>query len=481
MTNDIIKFLGFENSDIEIVNSQYIPKQRIVTLRKKLMAHYCPVCEHIMHSKGIYTRTINHPVMQDGRQIVIKLCQRRWKCTNPVCNFTKNDDFSFIDPYRRNTNVTDLMIVTAFKDPQMTAVQIAKTYGVSDTHVLSTFSRYVDMPSRDLTEAICIDEVYVDINYHCKYALVIQDFISGEPIDMLPSRRQEITEPYFASIPIKQRARVKYFVTDMYRPYLGFVDTYFPNAISVIDSFHVVKFINWHLHKHLLRLIRKYRDLDELRHYELEQRLGRRVDFTPSKESYLLKNYQWLILKNNDDILYSGKPKFNRKLRRYITIGEIESLLFDIDPSLKKLRDLKEKYINFNKKYGGKYKEAKHELKDIIDEYDNSSYDMFHKIADPLRFHFDAIANSFIMVERHCKGTTYIKRLSNGPAEALNRIVKDMKRNARGYKNFDHLRNRFLYSQRANASILGTPKPLDEVLNETGIKRGSYTKPSSNE
>ena len=267
----------------------------------------------------------------------------------------------------------------------------------------------------------------------------------------------------------------------MYRPYLGFVDTYFPNAISVIDSFHVVKFINWHLHKYLLRLIRKYRDLDELRHYELEQRLGRRVDFTPSKESYLLKNYQWLILKNNDDILYSGKPKFNRKLRRYITIGEIESLLFDIDPSLKKLRDLKEKYINFNKKYGGKYKEAKHELKDIIDEYDNSSYDMFHKIADSLRFHFDAIANSFIMVERHCKGTTYIKRLSNGPVEALNRIVKDMKRNARGYKNFDHLRNRFLYSQRANASILGTPKPLDEVLNETGIKRGPYTKPSSNE
>ena len=34
MTNDIIKFLGFEDSDIEIVNSQYRPKQRIVTLRK---------------------------------------------------------------------------------------------------------------------------------------------------------------------------------------------------------------------------------------------------------------------------------------------------------------------------------------------------------------------------------------------------------------------------------------------------------------
>ena len=375
--------------------------------------------------------------MQDGRQLKIKLNQRRWKCTNPICGFTQNDEFSFIEPYRRNTSVTDLMIVTAFKDPQMTATQIAETYGVSDTHAITTFSRYVDM---------------------------------------LPSRRQEITEPYFANIPIKQRTKVKYLVTDMYRPYHSFVDVYFPNAISVIDSFHVVKMINHHLHKYLLKLIRKYRDIDELRHYELEQRLGRKVEFTSSREYYLLKKFEWIILKNNDDIRYSSEAKYNRKLRRYITIGEIESMIFDIDPDLKHLRDLKEKYIRFNKQYGGKYKEAKEKLTDLIAEYDNCPYDMFHTIADSLRYHFDAIANSFIMVERHCHGDTYIKRLSNGPAEALNRIVKDMKRNGRGYKNFDHLRNRFLYSQRANAAILGTPKPLKEVLFKTGVSRGPYSK-----
>ena len=476
MSNDIIKFLGFEDSNIEIIDTVYRSNRRIITLQKKLIKHYCPVCSHIMHSKGIYTRTVNHPIMQDGRQLILKLNQRRWKCTNPVCGFTQNDEFSFIEPYRRNTNVTDLMIVTAFKDPQMTATQIAETYGVSDTHAITTFSRYVEMPTRQLTEAICIDEVYIDIDYKHKYALVIQDFISGEPIDMLPSRRQEITEPYFANIPIKQRIKVKYLVTDMYRPYHSFVDIYFPNAISVIDSFHVVKMINHHLHKYLLKLIRKYRDIDELRHYELEQRLGRKVEFTSSREYYLLKKFEWIILKNNDDIRYSSEAKYNRKLRRYITIGEIESMIFDIDPNLKPLRDLKEKYIRFNRQYGGKYKEAKEKLKDIIDEYDNCPYEMFHTIADSLRYHFDAIVNSFIMVERHCHGDTYIKRLSNGPAEALNRIVKDMKRNGRGYKNFDHLRNRFLYSQRANAAILGTPKPLEDVLFKTGISRGPYSK-----
>lgn len=60
MSNDIIKFLGFEDSNIEIIDSIYRSNQRIITLQKRLFKHYYPICSHIMHSKGIYTRTINH-------------------------------------------------------------------------------------------------------------------------------------------------------------------------------------------------------------------------------------------------------------------------------------------------------------------------------------------------------------------------------------------------------------------------------------
>ena len=64
MSNDIIKFLGFEDSNIEIIDTVYRSNQKIITLQKKLIKNYCPVCNHIMHSKGIYTRTVNHPIMQ---------------------------------------------------------------------------------------------------------------------------------------------------------------------------------------------------------------------------------------------------------------------------------------------------------------------------------------------------------------------------------------------------------------------------------
>lgn len=49
--------------------------------------------------------------------------------------------------------------------------------------------------------------MHVKISRLCNYALVIQDFITGEPIDMVVNRRQEITEPYFAAIPAAERNR----------------------------------------------------------------------------------------------------------------------------------------------------------------------------------------------------------------------------------------------------------------------------------
>ena len=69
------------------------------------------------------------------------------------------------------------------------------------------------------------------------------------------------------------------------------------------------------------------------------------------------------------------------------------------------------------------------------------------------------IINSFVMVEKYGYGKIYDSRLSNGPMEALNRKVKDLKRLGRGYKNFEHFRNRFLYATRSNPVLNGSSEP----------------------
>ena len=476
MSDNITKLLNLEDSDLEVEGPVISNGVKVLSLTKKLKPMFCPVCGGRMYSKGIYTRTVNHPMLQDGTQLILKLNQRRWKCINPTCNNVCNDTFSFVDSYRRNTNLTDISIVMAFKDVQLSAAQIAQRFSVSDTYAINLFARYVDMPRRQLGEVICIDEVHVNISYVCKYALVIQDFESGEPIDMIASRRQETTEPYFASIPPAERFRVKYLVTDMYRPYIAYIDKYFPNAISIVDSFHVIKLINSKILNYMRKLQNKYKHLDEQRHENLEQKLGRHIDFVPSNEYYILKNFKWLILKNHDDIHYSGKAQYNYKLRRYITLGEIEDMMFDIDPDLRLIRNLKERYIQFNKQYGNNYKEARVQLRKLIEIYRNCPFSLFHEVADTLTYYFESITNSFIMVERTCADGVHISRLSNGPMEALNHIAKDIKRNGHGYRNFSHLRNRFLFSQRKNAHVLANPKSLEEACPKTGVTRGPYKK-----
>ena len=476
MTDNITKLLNLEDSNLIIDGPTISKGKKILSIAKKLEPTFCPICGGRMHSKGIYTRTVNHPMLQDGTQLVLKLKQRRWKCLNPVCNHTCNDSFSFVDSRRRNTNLTDISIVLSFKDAQLSASQIAKRFSVSDTYVINLFARYVDMPRRQLSSVICIDEVHINISSKCKYALVIQDFLTGEPIDMIESRRQEFTEPYFAAIPKTERFNVKYLITDMYRPYLGYIDKYFPNAISIVDSFHVIKMINGKILNYTRKLQNKYKHLDEERHEKLEQQLGRKIDFVVSKEYYILKNFRWLILKNLDEIHYSGKARYDYKLKRYITIGEIEDMLFDIDPNLRNIRNLKEKYIRFNKSYGNKGKEARKELQLLISIYRECSYPLFHEVAETLSYFFESIVNSFIMIERMCSDGAHISRLSNGPMESLNRIAKDIKRNGHGYHNFAHLRNRFLFSQRKNAHILAAPLTLEEACPKTGKTRGHYLK-----
>ena len=79
--DNIIKFLNLEDSDVELVSQRIEKKRRIVTIQKKIVPHFCPVCSYRMHSKGVYPRTINHPIMQDDLQLVLIVNQRRWQCT----------------------------------------------------------------------------------------------------------------------------------------------------------------------------------------------------------------------------------------------------------------------------------------------------------------------------------------------------------------------------------------------------------------
>lgn len=453
--NSITELLNLEDSDIIISDITIQGTTKTLTLETQPYSHFCPSCGFKMHSKGIKRRTIKHPILQDTYELILILKQRRWKCTNPQCAYDISESFKFVNKRRRTTNATDMLIVNAYRNLMETSTSIANRFHVSDTHALEVFDRYVKMDRLPLTDAICIDEVFLDMDEHCKYALVIQDFHTGDPIDLLRSRRANVTEPYFASIPIEERNAVKYLISDMYNPYISYVDKYFPYAVSVIDSFHVIQWITRLIDNYIRQLLKKFRQRDR----ELEEQLSyenqKPVSLPPSDEVYLLQKYRWLILCSQANIKYHTDLRMDSHFHRLMNTFDYEDALFRIDPKLQEFRDLKEIYIQFNNRNAGFPLKAKDELNELIPVYKSSDHEIFQNFGELLEKYQDFIINSFIMVEKNGAGKIYDSRLSNGPIESINRKVKDLKRIGRGFRNFEHFRNRFLYATRQSPTFNG--------------------------
>lgn len=461
--NSITELLNLEDSDIIISDISIQGTTKTLTLETTPYAHFCPSCGFKMHSRGTKKRTIKHPILQDTFELILILKQRRWKCTNPECCYDISESFKFVNKRRRTTNATDMLIVDAYRDLMETSSSIASRFHVSDTHVLEVFDRYVKMDRLPLTDAICIDEVFLDMDEYCKYALVIQDFHTGDPIDLLRSRRANVTEPYFVSIPIEERNAVKYLISDMYNQYISYVDKYFPNAVSVVDSFHVIQWITRLIDNYIRQLLKKYRQRDRELEEQLSYEQQRPVSLPPSDEVYLLQKYRWLILASQSNIKYHTDPRMDSHFRCLMNTYDYEDALFRIDYRLKDFRDLKEIYIQFNNRNAGNPVKAREELEELIPLYQSCEHEIFRDFGNLLEKYEDYIINSFIMVEKHGAGKIYNSRLSNGPIESINRKVKDLKRMGRGFRNFEHFRNRFLYAAR-KAPILNGVSDYQPVM-----------------
>lgn len=333
-------------------------------------------------------RKIRHPILQDGYKLIIALKQRRWLCTNKSFRYNISESFEFANKHKRTTNATDLLIIFAHRNLLETSTSIANRFNVSDTYMHEFFSCYERMNRLPLTDSICVDEIFINLDEYCKYALVIQDFHTGEPIDLLRSRRKNVTEPYFLSIPRDERAAVKYRIADMYNLYINYVDQYFPNAVPVIDSFHVIQWITRLIDNYIRQLLKKFKARDKEREDALSIAQQRLVHLPVSDEVYLLQNYRWLILSNQMNIKYHSYLRIDSHFRYYMNTYDYEEALFRIYPNLKEL------YVQFNQRNADKPLSARNELK-----------------------------------------------------------VKDLKRPGRGFKNFEHFRNRFLYAVRENPEL----------------------------
>ena len=478
MKNDIINLLNIKDENLIITNIEVNQGIKTVYIEKKLKPEFCPICSSRMHSKGIYKREINHPILQDGFRLSLIVNQRKWKCTNPVCRHIRNDEFAFYEKYKQSTSITPYMVLYELKDLSKTAVEVSRRFFVSDTYVHYTVLQYLDIKRLPLPEYLSIDEVYLNIDNENQYALVLMDFITGDIIDILPNRLDKTTSKYFNSISQEERNRVKYLICDMYNPYINYTNRYFIKAQPIVDSFHVVQWINNKINQYINQVKKKYQEYDQKELEEKNYKTNQDYKSTKiSNEVYILNNFRWVLLMNKENINYGIYRKFVKKLNIYMDTYDKEKAFLVLDDNFPKIRKLKEKYITFNNSEEQDETVLLKKLEQLILEYSNCEFVMFQEFSELLKRYKKEIINSFTRVPKNVSSnetSNEIRRLSNGPIEGFNRAPKDLKRNSRGFSNFEYTRNRLLWAFRKDEPVLGIPKTKDSVYKYAKHPRGSY-------
>lgn len=202
------------------------------------------------------------------------------------------------------------------------------------------------------------------------------------------------------SLLLEEREKVKYIISDAYSPYIDFPEDYFPNTVSIMDSFYVIKHLNQLLNDYINKIYRKYRDLnnqnlEKLNHdYNLDY-----ITIKDSREMMLLRDYRCILLKNKEDIHYSYKFYYHKKLGMNIDTYRIESLSFNLDDSFEIMRNLKEEYIAFNHSHFEDEKSVSIQLDTLIQKFKASQLKLFEQFANYFESHKDSIIRSFLIVE----------------------------------------------------------------------------------
>ena len=267
------------------------------------------------------------------------------------------------------------------------------------------------------TTAIGLDEtkfVRLGQTSHADYATTVADVENHQIIDILPTRDFTEVARWLDKQPKAWKQRIRFGALDMSATYAAVYSVVLPKADQVVDPFHVIALAN--------------RCLDSVRRRVQAERFGRR--------------------NKGNDPLY--------RARRVLVIGE-EKLDADATVRLWSLLELGDP--------GGEVAIAYRVKERLRDFYRTTDPDDARQMLDELQNH---CLKPAMPLEVQRLGRTirdwfgkicnfHLARVSNGPTEALNNLVKRIKRIAFGFRNFQNYRIRaLLYAGRPNWRVLGS-------------------------
>ena len=379
------KLLGLKG--IIIKNITQTEKVTSIEIEMELKPHDCPCCGTATRTIHDYRRQKAKDIPAFGKHILLYLRKRRYRC--PHCGKRFYEENSFLPKYHRMTNRLCAYVIQQLTDVRSFS-SVAREVNLSVSTVIRIFDFVQYAPSK-LSSVLSIDEFKGNTDKE-KYQCIITDPVSRRILDILPSREKHRLTAYFKKF---ERTQTTYFISDMWSTYADISDTFFKNAIFIVDKYHYIRQVIW-----AFEAVRK----------EVQKQLpsGRRKYFKRSR-TLLNKRYEFLSDEQKQQVnmmLYSSE-----KLRNAYWLKE----------SFLKILDCKDS------------KSARKELSNWVMAASNSDMKRYVDCAKTMVNWSIGILNSF-----DCNYT-------NGFTEGCNNKIKVLKRNAYGYRNFSRFRNRILH------------------------------------
>lgn len=362
-----------------------------IYIEMPLKTHICPCCStHTMAVHDYRVRKIKD-LPAFSQNIVLHYRRRRYSCKSCGKSFAEKNTFA--PKYHR---VTHRLVAEIFRKTAsvVSFSAIAKELNLSVSTAIRIFDTVSYIKPDTLPEVLAIDEFKGNTGDE-KYQAIITDPKSGIVLDILPDRKQSELIKYFKLWDAHSRSAVKFFVSDMWKPYAELSAVFFKNATYLVDKYHYVRQIIWAFERTRKRIQKKYGKSNRL----------------------LFKNSKRILTKR------SSKLKPEQKER-------VEHLLY-ISDELRSAYYLKEGFYEVLD--SADRKTAQKQMSEWISWAQDSGLQEYTYCSNTLINWQTGILNTF----EH--------PYSNGFTEGCNNRIKVLKRNGYGYRNFRRFRNRILH------------------------------------
>ena len=397
--NFITNILGIKDKNIIILDYLDAGTHKEIIAKLDYPAPKCLDCQGQMAKYDFQKESKITYLECAGYKTLIRLRKRRFRCK--VCGKIAVAETSLVKKNHQISTIVNQKITQKLIEKiPMTA--IAESLSISTSTVIRKLKEFeFKSDLNHLPEHMSWDEYSFKKG---KMSFIAQDYDTRKIVAILDGRTQATIRNHFLRYSRQVRSRVKVITMDMFSPYYAIARKLFPNAKIVLDRFHIVQ--------HLSRAMNRVR-------IQIMNQFDRR-----SHEYKALKRYWKLI--QQDSRKLSDKRFYQPTFRSHLTNKEVLEKLLSYSQELRQHYNLYQLLL-----FHFQEKQTDHFFS-LIDETISSVNPIFQTVFKTFLKDKDKIMNALELP------------YSNAKLEATNNLIKVIKRNAFGFRNFDNFKTRIL-------------------------------------